>query len=53
MTNEEILEFYKELVEHYGDKLAVFEHHPIQFAAQVNLYKYYKQREHNEDSNLQ
>lgn len=53
MTNEEILQFYKELVDHYGDKLVVFEHHPIQFATQVKLYRYYKERDQNENSNLQ
>lgn len=44
MTDEEALAFYNELVEWYGDKLANFEHHPRIFAAQVKLYKYYKNR---------
>ena len=53
MINEEILQFYTELDEHYGDKLVAFEHHPIQFATQVKLYRYYKEKEQNENSNLQ
>jgi len=44
MTEEYILNFYKELEEHYGDKLANFEHYPRIFAYQVKLYKYYKER---------
>ena len=45
MTNKEVEEFYNELVEHYGDKLANFEHYPKQFANQVKMYRYYKERE--------
>mgnify|MGYP007091121657 FL=1 len=41
MSDEEALKFYEELQEHYGDKLANFEHYPRQFANQVKLYKYY------------
>jgi hypothetical protein len=41
MSDEEALKFYEELEAHYGDKLVNFEHHPIQFAMQVKLYKYY------------
>ena len=41
MSDEEALKFYQELQEHYGDKLVNFEHHPLQFANQVKLYKYY------------
>lgn len=52
MTEQEIENFYNELVQHYGDKLANFEHHPIQFANQVRMYRYYKERQ-NEDSNMQ
>ena len=44
MTDEEVLAFYAELEEWYGDKLANFEHHPRQFAQQVKLYRYYKER---------
>lgn len=44
MTEKEIKEFYEELVEFYGDKLANFEHYPKQFAYQVKLYRYYKER---------
>lgn len=50
MSNEEALKFYEELVEHYGDNLANFEHHPRQFQYQVNCYKYYKSKQ-NENSN--
>lgn len=52
MTEEEISNFYQELVEFYGDKLANFEHHPRQFANQVKLYRYYKEKQ-NESRNLQ
>jgi hypothetical protein len=53
MTDEEVLKFYDELKEWYGDKLVNFEHHPIQFSKQVTLYRYYKERDRNENSNLQ
>lgn len=42
MSEEEVLAFYNELVEHYGENLANFEHYPRIFAYQVRLYKYYK-----------
>lgn len=42
MTEEEIIQFYNELVEFYGDRLVNFEHHPKQFAMQVKLFRYYK-----------
>ena len=42
MTDEEVIEYYKELQEHYGDKLANPEHHPRQFQWQVTTYRYYK-----------
>jgi hypothetical protein len=51
MTDQEIIEFYRELQEHYGDNLANFEHHPKQFAAQVRMYRYYKERQ-NENRSL-
>lgn len=44
MTDEEVLKFYNELVEHYSDKLADFEHHPKQFQHQVTCYRYYKEQ---------
>jgi hypothetical protein len=44
MTDEQALKFYEELKEHYGDKLANFEHYPHIFTYQVKLYKYYKER---------
>jgi hypothetical protein len=53
MTNEEVLKFYEELKEFYGENLANFEHYPRQFANQVKLYRYYKAREENENSSLQ
>ncbi len=52
MTDKEVEDFYNELLEHYGDKLANFEHHPRQFANQVKLYRYYKEKK-NEDSSMQ
>lgn len=52
MTEKEIKDFYNELVEFYGDKLANFEHYPKQFAMQVRLYRYYKEKQ-NENSNMQ
>jgi hypothetical protein len=47
MSDEEVLQFYAQLEEHYGDRLANFEHHPRQFAHQVALYRYYTNRESN------
>ena len=47
MTEQEILDFYNKLVDHYGDALANPEHYPIQFAHQVKLYRYYEQKENN------
>lgn len=44
MTDEEVLAFYKELEEYYGDELVNFENHPRQFQQQVKLYRYYKER---------
>lgn len=44
MTDEEVLQFYNELVEHYGDRLANFEHYPRQFAHQIKVYRYLKER---------
>lgn len=44
MTDEEVLNYYKELEEHYGDKLTNFEHHPLQFQWQVTTYRYYVER---------
>ena len=53
MTDSEIVEFYKELKKHYGKDLVNFEVYPKQFAYQVKLYRYYKEREENESSRLQ
>lgn len=44
MSDAEVLAFYKELEEFYGDHLANFEHYPRIFANQVKLYRYYKSR---------
>lgn len=52
MTDDEVLSFYKELEEWYGDKLVNFEHHPIQFKNQVKLYRYYKERKQNENRSM-
>ena len=52
MTNEEAIKFYEELVEHYGKDLVNFEVYPRQFAMQVKMYKYYKERK-NESSTVQ
>lgn len=53
MTEEEVIKFYEELEEFYGDNLANFEHHPRQFANQVKLYRYYMKRDENESSTVQ
>jgi hypothetical protein len=52
MTNEEVESFYKELEEFFGDSLANFEHYPKQFANQVKVYRYYKEKQ-NESSSVQ
>ena len=52
MTEKEIEDFYNELVEFYGDKLANYEHYPKIFANQVKLYRYYKGKQ-NEDRSMQ
>lgn len=44
MTESEVLAFYEELKQYYGDSLANFEHEPRRFAHQIKLYKYYKER---------
>ena len=48
MTDEQALEFYNELKDHFGDKLPDFEHYPKTFTYYVKLYRYYKTR-FNED----
>lgn len=52
MTDKEAEDFYNELQEFFGENLVNYEHHPIQFAMQVKLYKYYKEQKH-EDSSVQ
>ena len=51
MTNEEISNMYKQLQEYWGDALVDFEHYPRQFAYQVKLYRYYKEKQ-NEDRSM-
>ena len=41
MTDEQILEFYDKLVEFNGGVVPHPEHHPLQFAYIVKMYKYY------------
>ena len=41
MTDEQILEFYNKLVEFRGGTVPHPEHHPLQFAHLVKMYKYY------------
>ena len=43
MTDDEALQFYNELLEHYGT-LPNFEHEPIQFSNCVRMYRYYKEQ---------
>lgn len=50
MTDEEVLAFYAELEAWYGEELVNFEHHPRQFAQQVKLYRYYKERREQENN---
>jgi len=52
MTDSEVETLYKELEEFFGNSLANFEHHPIQFAMQVKVYMYYKEKQ-NESSSVQ
>jgi hypothetical protein len=49
MNDEEVMAFYAELEAYYGETLVNFEHYPRQFATQVRLYKYYKEREVKDD----
>lgn len=49
MTDEEALKFYEEMEAFFG-KLPNFEHEPIQFANCVKLFKYYRERNKNENS---
>jgi hypothetical protein len=51
MSDEEALKFYEELIEHYGDNLANFEHNPKQFQYQVTCYKYYKSKQNETSDN--
>ena len=44
MTEQEIINYYNELVEHYGDRLANWEHEPHRFQWQVTMYRYYREK---------
>ena len=44
VSDEEIVKAYEEMVEMWGDNLPNFEHHPIQFAYYVRMYKFLKER---------
>lgn len=52
MTDKEVEDFYNELVEFYGERLANHEHYPKQFANQVKLYRYYRKRDKDESSTV-
>ena len=43
MSDEEALNFYNEMLEHFGE-LPNFEHHPLQFANCVRMYRYWKEQ---------
>jgi len=43
MSDEEALNLYNEMLEHFGE-LPNFEHHPLQFANCVRMYKYWKEQ---------
>ena len=49
MTDDQVLNFYAELVRHYGSALPSFEHEPRQFAYYVKLYRYTKEK-HEQDT---
>lgn len=44
MTNQEVIDYYNKLQEHYGDKLANPEQEPRRFEWQVRIYRYYQER---------
>lgn len=44
MTDQEVLDYYNKLQEHYGDKLANPEQEPRRFEWQVRIYRYYQER---------
>lgn len=45
MTDEQALEVYNQMKDHFEDRLPNFEHYPRQFAYYVRLYQYYKKKE--------
>ena len=44
MTDDEIIAFYEEMVDHFGKDLPNPEHEPRRFAYYVKLLRYYKER---------
>jgi hypothetical protein len=44
MSEDEIIKMYEEMEAFFG-ALPNFEHHPIQFAHHVRVFKYYKGRQ--------
>lgn len=44
MSEKEILEFYNDMCEHYGDSMPNPEHEPRRFAFYVKLFKYIRNR---------
>jgi hypothetical protein len=49
MTDQEVEILYNEMEKFFGE-LPNFEHHPIQFANRVKLFKYYKQRQYEQEN---
>jgi len=43
MTDNEVIQFYNDMLEHFGE-LPNFEHHPLQFANCVRMYRYWKEQ---------
>ncbi len=50
MTDEEAIKMYEEMLEWFGE-LPNPDHHPIQFAHCVKLFKYYKERKPSDNNN--
>ena len=44
MNEQEVMDYYNELLEHYGDNLANWEQEPRRFRWQVITYRYYRER---------
>ena len=43
MSDEEALKLYDAMLEHFGE-LPNFEHHPLQFANCVRMYRYWNEQ---------